>query len=181
MQPHQTFWLTALGVARTKVHEHDDSEQQRQAETEAWRGKHDRGGPGFEGRTILSHPSLLSPSPTTQFSACELLEGIASPPRDEVPRNRPHQRSEDHPRVDHISRHDPGSDRLRDVHSKEQECDEVKEAAQTMRVRGRNMRVDTIVAIELPLSCSPLKASNASATTIRAARIGRLTWLTSSI
>ena len=43
----------------------------------------------------------------------------------------------------------------------------LKNAAQNTAYCGRSTRVDTMVAIELAASCSPLRKSNSSATTIR--------------
>src|SRR5436305_2265179 len=50
----------------------------------------------------------------------------------------------------------------------------LKNAAQITAYCGRNTRVETMVAIELAASCSPLRKSNSSATAIRPTRIGRL-------
>jgi hypothetical protein len=49
----------------------------------------------------------------------------------------------------------------------------LKNAAQTTAYCGRRTRVDTIVAMELAASCSPLRKSNRSATTISPIRTGR--------
>ena len=43
----------------------------------------------------------------------------------------------------------------------------LKNAAQSTAYCGRSTRVDTMVAIELAASCSPLRKSNSSATAIR--------------
>ena len=43
----------------------------------------------------------------------------------------------------------------------------LKKAAQNTAYCGRSTRVDTMVAIELAASCSPLRKSNSSATAIR--------------
>src|ERR1700761_2291279 len=48
----------------------------------------------------------------------------------------------------------------------------LKNAAQNTAYCGRNTRVDTIVAIELAASCSPLRKSNSSATAINPTRTG---------
>jgi len=50
----------------------------------------------------------------------------------------------------------------------------LKNAAQRTANWGRKTRVETIVAIELAASCSPLRKSNASATTIRPMRNGKV-------
>ena len=49
----------------------------------------------------------------------------------------------------------------------------LKKAAQNTAYCGRSTRVETMVAIELAASCSPLRKSNSSATAIRPVRIGR--------
>src|SRR3954453_17827366 len=51
----------------------------------------------------------------------------------------------------------------------------LKNAAQNTAYCGRSTRVETIVAIELAASCSPLRKSNSSATAIKPTRIGRPT------
>src|ERR1043165_2270929 len=50
----------------------------------------------------------------------------------------------------------------------------LKNAAQNTAYCGRSTLVETMVAIELAASCSPLRKSNSSATAIRPTRIGRL-------
>src|SRR5579871_1157030 len=50
----------------------------------------------------------------------------------------------------------------------------LKKAAQKTAYCGRSTRVDTMVAMELAASCSPLRKSNSSATAIRPTRTGRL-------
>src|SRR5437868_8214349 len=50
----------------------------------------------------------------------------------------------------------------------------LKNAAHSTAYCGRSTRVETMVAIELAASCSPLRKSNSSATAIRPTRIGRL-------
>src|ERR1700760_2424318 len=49
----------------------------------------------------------------------------------------------------------------------------LKNAAQNTAYCGRNTRVDTMVAIELAASCSPLRKSNSNATAISPTRTGK--------
>ena len=55
---------------------------------------------------------------------------------------------------------------------KNRKATKLKNAAQATAYCGRSTRVETIVAIELAASCSPLRKSNSSATAISAISSG---------
>ncbi len=73
-------------------------------------------------------------------------------------------------RIDDFGVDDAGADRLRDMQAKEQEGDEVKNAAHATAYCGRRTRVETMVAMELAASCRPLRKSKTNATMINPAR-----------
>ena len=70
-------------------------------------------------------------------------------------------------RIDDAGVENAVSHRGGDVQAEHREGDEVEEGAESTAVEGRNTRVETTVAIELALSCRPLRKSNSSATAIR--------------
>jgi hypothetical protein len=125
--------------------------------------------------TIASRPALKIPAPSRPpISACELLEGIPAHHVIKFQEIAPIRDPKITPGSTTSAATIPVPIVCATCTPKSRNAMKLKKAAQMTAVRGRNTRVDTTVAIELALSCSPFKKSNVSATTIRPTRIGRL-------
>src|SRR5262245_37206410 len=125
-------------------------------------------------QTMALTPTLATPAPTSPpISACELLDGMpiaqvmmfqAMAPMSAPNTTRGSTMSAETMPVPTV---------CATCAPKTRKAMKLKKAAQSTAVCGRSTRVDTMVAIEFAASCSPLRKSNASATTMSAIRSGR--------
>src|SRR5262245_14541981 len=116
-------------------------------------------------QTMALTPTLATPAPTSPpISACELLDGmpIAQVMTFQVmaPMSAPNTTRGSTMSAEMI----PVPTVCATCAPKTKKAMKLKKAAQATACPGRSTRVDTMVAIELAASCSPLRKSNASAT-----------------
>src|ERR1700686_937337 len=125
-------------------------------------------------QTAAESPALAMPPPTNPpIKACELEDGIPSPQVIRFQTMAPTSAAN----ITCASM-TPGSTMpmpmVRATLSPNTvKATKLKNAAHSTAYCGRSTRVDTMVAIELAASCSPLRKSNSSATAINPTRIGR--------
>src|SRR4051812_48051 len=125
-------------------------------------------------QTAAESPPLAIPAPTNPpIRACELLEGM---PRAQVTRFQTMAPI----RAAKITRSSMMAGSMIPVpmvlatwRPNTANATKLKNAAQNTAYCGRSTRVETMVAIELAASCSPLRKSNSSATAINPTSIGR--------
>ncbi len=117
-------------------------------------------------QTTASTPAFAIPAPTSPpISACELDDGNPKPLRDNLPDDRPRQRTEDHARVDNIGLNNAATDGFGDMQAKKQESDEVEKRCPGHRIlraqhAGRDDGRDRICRIIHPIEEVERKRDN---------------------
>src|SRR3954452_780313 len=125
--------------------------------------------------TTADRPAFANPAPTSPpISACELLEGMPSPQVIRFQTMAPISAPKITRSSIRLGSMMPVPMVLATCRPNTANATKLKNAAQITAYCGRSTRVETMVAIELAASCSPLRKSNSRATAIRPTRIGRL-------
>ena len=119
-------------------------------------------------QTAAEIPAFAMPAPTSPpISACELDEGIPSAQVIRFQTMAPTSAAKITVASTTLGSMMPVPMVLATWSPNTAKAMKLKKAAQITAYCGRSTRVDTIVAIELAASCSPLRKSNSSATAIR--------------
>src|SRR4051794_10902651 len=125
--------------------------------------------------TIAGHPALAVPAPTSPpTSACELLEGMPSSQVMTFHTIAPISAPKMTRGSTILGSMIPVPSVSATCNPKNRKAMKLKKAAQATAYCGFSTRVDTMVAMELAASCSPLRKSNSNATPISAISSGRL-------
>src|ERR1700754_4448388 len=125
-------------------------------------------------QTAAEMPALATPAPTSPpISACELDDGMPSAQVIRFQTMAPTSAAKITEASTTLASMMPVPMVLATCSPNTRKAMKVKKAAQITAYCGRNTRVDTIVAIELAASCSPLRKSNNSATATKPVKIGR--------
>ena len=171
---------TVNGVERTEIH--DTSATSTMASRKPTSGDSTIAASVFDKplQTAAEMPAFAMPPPTSPpISACELDDGMPSPQVTRFQTIAPIRAA----KMTWVSTTDgsmmPVPMVWATLRPNTMKATKLKKAAQNTAYCGRSTRVETMVAIELAASCSPLRKSNSSATAIRPVRmrIGPSRWL----